>query len=215
MEAKIKYSDYEEYPMRLHNFLRGILMPMAFIAMMSLLYFHSDAYAADLFLVPECAMCVAGILLIIISEFGFFYYASYAYYAVLWFMVNSLLLSFYSFAYLQHQGFSPDLKIKLPDRTIDLPDITMLLIGLGVAAWFIWSIAAYVYYRRRKFMFVATKEDKRMQKGNLKAQEIDFDPKFEREKMSRSELKEHMNKRFEIVDGEQKEERPPEANPFE
>lgn len=203
MAEHLKVMDYHDDEMKLHRFIRWLQMPVTFVAMAALLVIHWDEYRESTHLIIEAVLCIVGMLLIAITEFGFIYNASYSYFSVLLYFVNNVSLSVFYLGY--NYLF-----------TAASNQVVMGYAGSTLGTLIV-SILIYFYYLRRKYLFVESKEEKRIKGAGLKPTEIDFNPKFEHERMSRGELKEHMEKRFEEVDKstQTKKDERKEANPFD
>lgn len=184
--AGLKVVDYNEVKMGLHNFIRMVQMPVTAVIMALLLQLHWNDYPVYTMLMPEAGFCVFGITMVIITEFGFIFNAAYSYFSVLLFTINNTAMTFYLLLYSYF-------------FTTASNKIVFCYAG-SLLFCLVWNIVVYLFYRRRKYLFVESKEDKIMKKSALKKQDIDFNPKFERERMSHSQLKEHMNKRFDEID---------------
>ena len=195
--------DYHEEAMKIHNFIRWLQMPVAFAAMVTMLILHWDSYKTSVYMAPEAALCIAGLLLIAVTEFGFIYNASYSYFSVQLYFANNVGLSAYFLAYYY--------------LLTDVSNRIITYLALTVLVTFIMFICVCIYYGRRKYLFIESKEEKIIKNAGLKPTKIDFNPQFEREKMSRNELKEHMEKRFVEVEKsvEKKQDEHIEADPFE
>ncbi len=199
----IKVMDYHEDELKFHRFVRWIQLPFVFVAMITLLVLHWEDYKTFMPLVPEAVLCVVGILFILMTEFGFIYNASYSYYTVQLNYFNYVIMCLYYLIY----------------NYIYTSVSNAVIVAYAIA--FIGTVMLFafvsIYYLERKYLFVESREDKRIKNAGLKATKIDFNPKFEREKMSRGELKGHMEKRFEEVDNsiDKKKEEHKEADPFE
>lgn len=201
--AGLKVVDYNEVKMGLHKFIRWVQMPVTAVIMGIMLQTHWQDYPVYAMLIPEAGICVLGITLVIITEFGFIFNAAYSYFSVLLFTVNNTVMTFYLLVY---SYFFTTVSNK-----IIFSYVGSLLVCL------LWNIIVYLFYRRRKYLFVESKEDRVMKKAALKKSEVDFNPKFEREKMTHSQLKEHMSKRFDEVDDSvtPKQDKAFSADPFE
>lgn len=201
--AGLKVVDYSEVKMGLHRFIRMVQMPATAVIMALMLQLHWHDYSVYTMLMPEAGFCVLGITLVIITEFGFIFNAAYSYFSVLLFTVNNTAMTFYLLIYTYF--------FTSQSNRIVFAYAGSLLLCL------LWNIIVYLFYRRRKYLFVESKEDKIMKKSALKQKDIDFNPKFERERMSYSQLKEHMNKRFEGVEDSvnPKQDKAVSADPYE
>lgn len=204
MAEHLKVLDYHEDPMKLHRFIRWIQMPIAFVAMATVIVLHWEDYAdGSITMISEAALCIFGMLLTAVTEFGFIYNASYSYFSVMLYYLNNVGIGVYYFIYCYKYTM--------------VSNAVIYALGASCLATVVIFVLIYFYYQQRKYLFIESKEEKRIKNGGLTPTDIDFNPKFERERMSRGELKEHMEKRFDEVDKitEKKKKEHIEADPYD